>query len=398
MTSAELPDLAQQLVACLIPALAEDRQVRDLVAREVKADTHGGTRKEWEDVRGSLNGLARAARVRVQDDLAGALDKAVTKLEEHRKIGGSAWEGDMPIKMSNIPQHVQLLLNLAGRPTRSTHKFSSSYLERRTDTGPSAEQLLFREIMSEPFAGTHWEKGFDEEVKRGWTDSESSSGDSEEDEELVTPASKGSKVDFTAKRESDEINRREESDRRLAQARSELENLKLRAYWNVGGAQLHDSARDVQGWRELSTQLPSASLAARLEADSPAQPIQVISAEQLQRELLFALSGRPGVLFHFNAANECQVKHGHPQVRHYSTAALKGLLTSIQSRATEAAQLRVFINGSLGIDVDSSSSRRSQSTTISKTQQAFAEACREVHAGLRAVPPTDSFPPPTSAS
>lgn len=67
----------------------------------------------------------RSARIRVQDTLADALRKCVGKLESHESAV-KGWEGDMPIKvgffqpsvitkiiiqMSNLPQHIQLLVS-----------------------------------------------------------------------------------------------------------------------------------------------------------------------------------------------------------------------------------------------------------------------------------------------
>jgi hypothetical protein len=96
--------LTRELVLALVPPLKDDptvlKQVTDHIAREVKADVRGSSRNTWGEVEGSIAGLARTARVRVQSDLADALDKVTGVLGRHMEKGEAAWEGDMPLKVS----------------------------------------------------------------------------------------------------------------------------------------------------------------------------------------------------------------------------------------------------------------------------------------------------------
>lgn len=122
--------LTRDLVLAVLPPLEDDpvvlKQVTDHIAREVKADVQGSSRMTWGEVEGCIAGLARTARVRVQSDLADALDQSGKVLDKHREKGEAAWEGDMPLKvglvdspesiwadpqMSNLPQHVQFLVS-----------------------------------------------------------------------------------------------------------------------------------------------------------------------------------------------------------------------------------------------------------------------------------------------
>lgn len=97
------PRLTRDLVLALLPPLKDDpqvlKQVTEHIAREVKADVQGSSRMTWGEVEGSIAGLARTARVRVQSDLADALEQACGVLGVHREKGESAWEGDMPLKV-----------------------------------------------------------------------------------------------------------------------------------------------------------------------------------------------------------------------------------------------------------------------------------------------------------
>lgn len=46
----------------------------------------------------------------MEDDIADAYEKALANLEEHRRIGGMAWDERLPVNASNLPQHVQFLV------------------------------------------------------------------------------------------------------------------------------------------------------------------------------------------------------------------------------------------------------------------------------------------------
>ena len=108
--------------------------------------------------------------------------------------------------------------------------------------------------MAEPFTGTHWGKGYDEEVLDGWTDSESeiSTSNSEDEEVVVTPFS--SRGEFLKKKKEQEVQDRQkmlkEGEERLERAVKALEGLEG-AYWNSGGNDLPDLPSGLFGWKDL---------------------------------------------------------------------------------------------------------------------------------------------------
>ena len=108
--------LTRDLVLSILPPLKDDpqvlRQVTDHIAREVKADVQGSSRMTWGEVESSIAGLARTARVRVQSDLADALERAWGVLGVHREKGEAAWEGDMPVKVGRLFRVRRLQLTL----------------------------------------------------------------------------------------------------------------------------------------------------------------------------------------------------------------------------------------------------------------------------------------------
>ena len=104
--------------------------------------------------------------------------------------------------------------------------------------------------MSDPFEGDHWGKGWDEEVKNGWTDSESE--ETSEEEEIVTPSSR-TMGDPMASVRSLVDQRKADSLERLRAAEATLRGLKQNAYWRTGGRDIHQPEERPQGWRALST-------------------------------------------------------------------------------------------------------------------------------------------------
>lgn len=111
--------------------------------------------------------------------------------------------------------------------------------------------------MSDPFEGEHWGKGHDEEVKHGWTDSETefasdSSSSVLEDEAIVTPLTErivGGKRDEERRIREEKLR---EGERRLEVARKALEELEM-GYWRTGGRPLAPRAKGIFGWKALTT-------------------------------------------------------------------------------------------------------------------------------------------------
>ncbi|KAK6906950.1 hypothetical protein I203_100939 [Kwoniella mangroviensis CBS 8507] len=387
MSTSTIPRLAQQLVSALVPELGDDRastsSLTNRVVRDIRADVQGGARKEWEDIKHAIQGLSRTAKVRIQEDLAEALKENLKALERCREKGKGSWEGDEQMKMSNLPQYVHLLLNLSDKPTLPTHEFAYSYLHRSTPSGPTADQILYEEIMdSEPFdPGEIW----DEEVLSGWTDSEdeydrdflsegSNSEGSPEEDYVKTPSS----ATIRAQRKRDDENRR----KRLEEGRREEALEVVRGlkdgYWNRPGMG-HVIKEGSYGWRDLVTQSSTASLAAKAVQNRPVTD-KVISSTQLQREILFALSGRSGVVFHFSDKGVCYVIPNHPQVNHLSSGSMGDILITFQKYANQAASIRRFILETLQPNQIASTNRSSQAINKpkgpNKTQQAFAGVCQ----------------------
>jgi gamma-tubulin complex component 5 len=159
-------------------------------------------------------------------------------------------------QMTKLPQHVQLLLALSQRPTSKTHAFANAYVNRQSDTGPTSEQRLYAEIMSDPFTGPHWGKGYDEEVREGWTESEDESEDSGSsglDDEVLTPSGKPDRLSKRAEERLQEAIRWEDAQDRSRRAWAALENIKREQYWKTTDECLERLPVGSYGWRDLTT-------------------------------------------------------------------------------------------------------------------------------------------------
>lgn len=151
-------------------------------------------------------------------------------------------------------------LNLSQGPSAATHNFAHDYLSRVSASGPTPDQILYAEIMdSEPFEGDHWGPGYDDEVREGWSDSDSSDLGSTTEEEVLTPMSRKGKV-VTATRQAhlgcddggmsaDEV--------RMMEAQERLRKLDAEAYWRSGGVEVENSASIGFGWKEISSGEPN---------------------------------------------------------------------------------------------------------------------------------------------
>lgn len=371
---------------------------------------------------------SRTARIRVQSDLADGIDKCVSLLDEAR-AAGHGWQGDLPVQVgrrktdsmrgtgwrggmlielsqsSNLPQHMQLLLNLSSQPSQHTHDYAYEYLNPEPATGPIPDQMLYRQIMAEPFEGEHWGPGHDEEVVDGWTDSEydgESEGDSLEEQAVLTPST--TRVRAVYKKPIEE--RGVTAEERLMEARQKLESLRRQAYWHPENqVPMPTFNEGLYGWRDLTTSeclmnhhhqnqaecthsegfvgsLPisrtssdgaqCSPFVSYLARRSRLTRSQVISAQDLQRELIFVLSGRPGCIFQYRDAQGWSQSEDHPQVRYLSPLALSGILEVFADRASQASAIRSFVKDTL----TPTSSSSTGPTKRWKTTEGFAEACR----------------------
>jgi hypothetical protein len=171
-------------------------------------------------------------------------------------------------------------LAMANQPTLKTHDFAYEYLHRQPLQIVDHDRILYDEIMQDPFDGDHWGEGYDSEVKEGWTDSdEGEDGDGDtasEKERIITPLR--SKVSPSNMRGGVEDSGSEE---RLREAEEMMRRLEKGAYWKYGG-EVVQPMKVGQGWREVSTGIDVASLAAALDED----------AELGQKVSQFFLGGR----------------------------------------------------------------------------------------------------------
>jgi hypothetical protein len=148
-------------------------------------------------------------------------------------------------------------LAMSCQPTVKTHDIAYEYLHRPPPEVIDKERLLYDEIMADPFDGEHWGKGYDEEVREGWTDSESSGSD-REGERLITPLRERVGVIPSQSRVDGE-----DGDMKLREAEEMMRRLET-GYWRTGG-RVVESREVGEGWRSVLTGGSVASLALALD-------------------------------------------------------------------------------------------------------------------------------------
>jgi hypothetical protein len=163
------------------------------------------------------------------------------------------------------------------QPTAKTHDIAYEYLHREPPQVVDHDRLLYDEIMADPFDGEHWGQGYDEEVREGWTDSESSESD-REGERLITPLRERVGV-IPSQLRVDEG----DGEMKLREAEEKMRNLG-NGYWKTGGRPVE--TREVgEGWRAVSTGGSVASLA--LAVDGTAKlGVKVSSFQYPYKELM----------------------------------------------------------------------------------------------------------------
>lgn len=148
---------------------------------------------------------------------------------------------------------------MSNQPTIKTHDIAYEFLHRPPPEVVDHDRILYDEIMADPFDGAHWGEGYDEEVKEGWTDSESSGSD-REGEKIITPLRARVEVIPSQFREDEE-----EGELRLRQAEEQMRKLG-EGYWITGG-RIVESREIKEGWRAVSTGGSVASLAQAVDGD-----------------------------------------------------------------------------------------------------------------------------------
>ena len=149
---------------------------------------------------------------------------------------------------------------MSNQPNTKTHDLAHEYLHREPPQVVDHDRLLYDEIMADPFDGDHWGRGYDEEVREGWTDSESSASD-REGERIITPLRERHE---TIPNQSRIIE--DGGEVRLRAAEDKMRRLG-NGYWRNGG-RVVESREIGEGWRMVSTGGSVASLALAIDEDA----------------------------------------------------------------------------------------------------------------------------------
>ena len=151
-------------------------------------------------------------------------------------------------------------LAMSNQPNTETHDLAHEYLHREPPQVVDHDRLLYDEIMADPFDGDHWGRGYDEEVREGWTDSESSGSD-REGERIITPLRERNGAITIQSRVIED-----DGEVRLREAEEKMRRLGD-GYWRNGG-RVVESREIGEGWRTVSTGGSVASLALAIDGNA----------------------------------------------------------------------------------------------------------------------------------
>ncbi|PVF95510.1 hypothetical protein CPB86DRAFT_787976, partial [Serendipita vermifera] len=124
-----------------------EKSLRILEVRQSISET-----LETIDVR--MQRIARRSRINVQDNLATALIQTWTRL---KVIAADDFQDEDEIRLSNLPELIQFLLELATPPVPSTLAHADIVLSGDYEPSSKPGKLTWAQIMEEePFEGEHW--------------------------------------------------------------------------------------------------------------------------------------------------------------------------------------------------------------------------------------------------
>ncbi|KII94634.1 hypothetical protein PLICRDRAFT_148664 [Plicaturopsis crispa FD-325 SS-3] len=386
-TASRLVPFAQALVTNTTGITAESDPenfvtATDYVVKNVEFAQKGATGSDMSGMDKVFAGHVQKARINSQDEIADALQTAYKLLKAQFAPDKGEQDLDSEIKMSRLPDHLQLLLLLSSPSTQATTTHATKYLDMLANPPQTAPTLTWAEILKDdPFEGEHWEGVWS--AQKGWEAGSTSDGstpslspledddDDDDDEYDDYDSPPMGPIDPPS-------GTREHKPSRPGKAmsedawnhRREFEALRARQYWreewrtdasltlpfDLGDASTLGPAL----WRALGERQPL-SLA-------PLEQDRYINEHDAVREVLMALQGRANILLVCSKDHVFTPARNAPRLVHFTLTSQASLLNSFAENASIFAKLRQFV-----ASVFSPPSSQVRSRTY-RTLEAFADA------------------------
>ncbi|KAG8219040.1 Spc98 family-domain-containing protein [Butyriboletus roseoflavus] len=327
------------------------------------------------------------ASINSYDGLADALQESYRKAKQQAK---ELTDFDERIKLSHLPDHLQLLILLASAPSSATHTFAETYKDARPSK--PQEPITWKEILAEePFEGQHWEgvcglpagstvekwetrSGGSTPSLSPWDDDDSLDGDGTPPsfEELPPPVT-------GMPGESNSHHRVPYQQNNLEL----IERLKANQYWR------EDWKIDVDVSRPFDIGDPSTLGPAMLRVLGESGTLALVGPEREKyiherdavREVLMCLQGRKNLMIYTTSDTFSSVPSPTaPRLLHFTLTAQSSILGAFAQMTTTVCHLRKFVcaifdSVSTVHEITPSGTMRLLTHNIrSRTIEAFADA------------------------
>ncbi|KAI6013730.1 Spc98 family-domain-containing protein [Pisolithus microcarpus] len=337
-----------------------------------------------------FRGRIQKAQINNQDTLANSLKTSYTRVKQHAK---DLIDIDEDIKLSHLPDHLQLLLLLSAMPSRSTLAFADTYDDR--DSSKKQPPLTWKDILAEePFEGQHWEgvyglpagstvEGWEnrnsdsDSVLSPWDDLDSLGSDDGDKDEWNQPSEdlssqSGHTLDTSQRTPPDHAPKH----------LTVVEELKAQQYWRDEWHIGIDVNRPFD-LGDPSTLGPTmVRVLGEEETPSPVGPERekYILERDAVREVLMCLQGRKNILIYTTADTFRSVPSPTaPRLLHFTLTAQSSILSAFAEVTTTVCHLRKFAaaiveNASSAYNLLPSPARLLSHSIRSRTIEAFADA------------------------
>lgn len=393
--TARLLPLCQSLVT-QITRLSPDNDAEnfriavDFTLKNLEHAIKGGASTDMTTMEKRFRGRIQKAQINNQDTLANSLKTTYTRVKQHAK---DLIDIDEDIKLSHLPDHLQLLLLLSAMPSRSTLAFADTYDDR--DSSKKQPPLTWKDILAEePFEGQHWEgvyglpagstvEGWEnrnsdsDSVLSPWDDLDSLGSDDGDKDEWNQPSE-----DLSSQSgHTPDTSQRTPPDH-APKHLTVVEELKAQQYWRDEWHIGIDVNRPFD-LGDPSTLGPTmVRVLGEEETPSPVGPERekYILERDAVREVLMCLQGRKNILIYTTADTFRSVPSPTaPRLLHFTLTAQSSILSAFAEVTTTVCHLRKFAaaiveNASSAYNLLPSPARLLSHSIRSRTIEAFADA------------------------
>ncbi|KAG8712841.1 hypothetical protein FRC11_014037 [Ceratobasidium sp. 423] len=122
-----------------------------------------GPANDMPSVTRRIAGHREKARIHLQTDLADAITTSFRRLNTLVNVDPEERSPDDPIKRSNLPEMLQILIELSQPPTNATHEYAYDLLREVHVPPPEPKDFWKQVLEEEPLEGEHWKTPWDEE-------------------------------------------------------------------------------------------------------------------------------------------------------------------------------------------------------------------------------------------